>query len=87
MKKQVLLRVRKVIRTPRAKHAPQSKVVALYLLPEEIAIAAAVLDRYRKDFLRSYALRADPESYNEAEKYFDTVEDILGILKEQEKYI
>ena len=66
--------------TPRAKRAPESKVVAVYLLPEEIAIAASILRRYQIDVLRPVSPYVDMETCIEADKLIDTVEDLLRIF-------
>ena len=55
-------------------------MVAVYLLPEEIAIAASVLRRYQIDVLRPVASYVDMETCIEADKLIDTVEDLLRIF-------
>ena len=80
MKKRILLKTRKIISTHRAKRAPESKVVAVHLLPEEIAIAAAVLRRYQIDVLRPIAPLIDLETAIEADKLLDTVDDLIRIF-------
>lgn len=55
-------------------------MVAVYLLPEEIAIAAAVLRRYQIDILRPVAPYVDMETCIEADKLIETVDDLVRIF-------